>query len=62
MRDATDGRVQELVNTALEHTLDAMYGPPEYGGNHKLVGWSYTRWPGDRQPRGFTDREVSEPG
>ncbi|HET8536327.1 MAG TPA: gluconate 2-dehydrogenase subunit 3 family protein [Solirubrobacteraceae bacterium] len=62
MRDVTDARVQELVNTALEHTLDAMYGPPEYGGNHKLVGWSYTRWPGDRQPRGFSDREVSEPG
>jgi len=62
MRDTSDGQVQELVNTALEHTLDAMYGPPEYGGNHKLVGWSYTRWPGDRQPRGFTDREVSEPG
>lgn len=62
MRDTSDGQVQELVHTALEHTLDAMYGPPEYGGNHKLVGWSYTRWPGDREPRGFTDREVSEPG
>ena len=62
MRDVTDAKVQELVNTALEHTLDAMYGPPEYGGNHGLVGWSYTHWPGDRQPRGFTDREVSEPG
>jgi hypothetical protein len=62
LRDATDTRVQELVGTALDHTLDAMYGPPEYGGNHRLVGWSYTRWPGDRQPRGFTDREVSGPG
>ena len=62
LRDATDAQVQELVGTALDHTLDAMYGPPEYGGNHGLVGWSYTRWPGDRQPRGFTDREVSGPG
>ena len=62
LHDTTDARIQELVGTALEHTLEAMYGPPEYGGNHKLVGWSYTRWPGDRQPRGFTDREVSEPG
>jgi hypothetical protein len=62
LRDATDAQVQELVGTALDHTLDAMYGPPEYGGNHGLVGWSYTRWPGDRQPHGFTDREVSGPG
>jgi hypothetical protein len=62
LRDGTDAQVQELVGTALDHTLDAMYGPPEYGGNHRLVGWSYTRWPGDRQPRGFTDREVSGPG
>jgi hypothetical protein len=62
LRDGTDAQVQELVGTALDHTLDAMYGPPEYGGNHGLVGWSYTRWPGDRQPRGFTDREVSGPG
>jgi hypothetical protein len=60
--DATDPQVQELVDTALGHTLEAMYGPPEYGGNHGLVGWSYTRWPGDRQPRGFSNREVSEPG
>src|SRR4051794_16369188 len=32
LADATDARVQELVTTALGHTLDAMYGPPEYGG------------------------------
>jgi hypothetical protein len=62
LSDAGDARVRELVATALEHTLEAMYGPPEYGGNHHLVGWSYTHWPGDRQPRGFSDREVSQPG
>jgi len=62
LADQTDARVQELVATALGHTLDAMYGPPEYGGNQGLVGWRYTNWPGDRQPRGFTRREVSEPG
>lgn len=62
LADQTDPQVQELVSTALGHTLEAMYGPPEYGGNHGLVGWGYTQWPGDRQPRGFTRREVSEPG
>jgi len=39
-----------------------MYGPPEYGGNRSLVGWGYTRWQGDLQPRGSTDAEVSQPG
>jgi hypothetical protein len=62
LSDATDDRVQELLRTALDHTLEAMYGPPEYGGNRGLVGWRYTHWPGDRQPSGFTHPEVSEPG
>ena len=38
-----------------------MYGPPEYGGNRNLVGWSYTRWAGDSQPRGYADSVVSRP-
>jgi hypothetical protein len=62
LSDQADDRVQELVRTALDHTLEAMYGPPEYGGNRGLVGWRYTNWPGDRQPRGFSRREVSGPG
>ena len=62
LADVSDAQLQELVTTALDHTLEAMYGPPEYGGNHGLVGWSYTHWPGDRQPRGFSDGEVSQPG
>ena len=62
LADQADAQLQELVSTALAHTLEAMYGPPEYGGNRGLVGWHYTNWPGDRQPRGFSRREVSEPG
>ena len=38
-----------------------MYGPPEYGGNRGLAGWGYTRWPGDVQPRGYRDDEVTGP-
>jgi Gluconate 2-dehydrogenase subunit 3 len=41
------------------HAIEAMYSVPEYGGNAHLVGWHEIRWPGDRQPRGFTDEEVS---
>ena len=62
LSDQSDDRVQEIVGAALANTLEAMYGPPEYGGNKGLVGWKYVDWPGDVQPRGYTDAEVSEPG
>ena len=62
LSDLSDSAVQELVTTAFNDTLDAMYGPPEYGGNRDLVGWSYTHWDGDTQPRGHTDAEVTQPG
>jgi hypothetical protein len=62
LADLTDGDTQAFVGAALANTLEAMYGPPEYGGNQGLAGWSYTNWPGDVQPRGFTDAEVSTPG
>lgn len=60
--DLTDGDVQSLVGTAFAHTLEFLYGAPEYGGNRGLIGWSYTRWEGDRQPTGFSDDEVSLAG
>ena len=62
LSDQTDGDLQTFVGAALANTLEAMYGPPEYGGNRSLVGWGYTRWQGDLQPRGSTDAEVSQPG
>src|SRR5947209_15601913 len=61
LSDLSDNAVQELVTAAFSDTLDAMYGPPEYGGNRGLAGWSYTRWDGDTQPRGHTDAEVTQP-
>lgn len=42
------------------HAIDGMYSPPEYGGNAGLVGWTEISFPGDVQPRGFTDAEVSD--
>ena len=44
-----------------EHAVEGMYGAPEYGGNRNRVGWSYIGFPGDVQPRGYTDEEVSGP-
>ena len=62
LSDQSDDQVQELVGAAFSNTLEAMYGPPEYGGNRNLVGWGFTHWDGDTQPRGHTDAEVSQPG
>ena len=44
-----------------EHACEGMYATPEYGGNRELVGWKLIDFPGDVQPRGFTDEEVSGP-
>jgi hypothetical protein len=61
LSDMTDSAVQDFVGMAMSHTIDAMYGPPEYGGNRDLVGWTTTGWPGDVQPRGYTVAQISEP-
>jgi hypothetical protein len=60
LSDLTDGKVQELVGAAFANALEAMYGPPEYGGNAHLAGWKFLGWPGDVEPRGYTQAEVSE--
>lgn len=31
---------------------------PEYGGNANLVGRQDIQWPGDIEPRGYTDAKV----
>jgi hypothetical protein len=62
LSDPSDDAVQSFVGTALSNTLDAMYGPPEYGGNHNLAGWQSVDWQGDTQPRGFSAAQVSSPG
>jgi gluconate 2-dehydrogenase subunit 3-like protein len=61
LTDPSDSQTQELVGAALANTLEAVYGAPEYGGNHGLVGWRPLNWPGDVQPRGYSPAQVSEP-
>jgi hypothetical protein len=41
------------------HAIEGFLSVPEYGGNADLVGWNEIRWPGDSQPRGYTQEEVS---
>ncbi len=64
--DERDERLRDRAHrdfTALvyDHACQGMYGPPEYGGNRDLVGWRSMDFPGDVQPRGWTDDEVSRP-
>jgi hypothetical protein len=61
LSDQSDTQTQEFVGAALANTLEAMYGPPEYGGNRNLAGWAPNRWIGDRQPAGFPAASVSSP-
>jgi hypothetical protein len=50
---------RELRGLLYEHACEGAYGPPEYGGNRDLAGWHAIEFPGDSQPRGYTDDEVS---
>jgi hypothetical protein len=50
---------RELRRVLYEHACEGAYGPPEYGGNRDLAGWNTIEFPGDSQPRGYTDDEVS---
>lgn len=56
--DQTDGTVASFVGTVFGETIKAMYGAPEYQGNHDLVGWGFTNYDGDVHPRGFTNEQV----
>jgi Gluconate 2-dehydrogenase subunit 3 len=49
----------ELQAVLYGHACEGAYGAPEYGGNRDLMGWRVIEFPGDVQPRGYTDEEVS---
>ena len=49
----------ELRRVLYIHACEGAYGPPEYGGNRDRNGWRAIEFPGDSQPRGYTDDEVS---
>lgn len=60
-QDAVLDTLREFTEMLYEHCCEGMYGPPEYGGNRECVGWRSIRFPGDVQPRGYSDSEVSGP-
>ncbi len=55
-----DPKVATLVSIATVHTMEFMYGPPEYGGNRDLVAWETIAFDGDVHPRGYTDEQVEQ--
>jgi hypothetical protein len=61
LEQGDDPRVQAMLDLAVPHTLEFLYGAPEYGGNRGLVGWRTTDYEGDTQPRGYTREEVLHP-
>ena len=49
-----------FTDLLLEHTIEACYSVPEYGGNPDGVLWASIGFPGDVQPRGYDDAQVTE--
>jgi hypothetical protein len=49
----------DLRRLLYEHACEGAYGAPEYGGNRDTAGWRAIGFPGDVQPRGYTDDEVT---
>lgn len=63
-RDEQDTRLDEnpdFKRLLYEHACEAVYGDPVYGGNVDRSGWQFIAFPGDSQPRGWTDTEVTNP-
>jgi hypothetical protein len=52
------GSAVSFTQLLFGHTIEGMYAVPEYGGNANLVGWRDIYFPGDVQPRGYTNAEV----
>ena len=57
-QDACLDAVPEFKQLLYEHACEGAYGAPEYGGNRDVAGWRAIGFPGDVQPRGYTDDEV----
>lgn len=49
----------EFKALLFEHVCEGLYGDPAYGGNRDGMAWREIDFPGDSQPRGWTDEEVA---
>jgi hypothetical protein len=60
-QDERLARASRFTDLLYEHCCEGMYGAPEYGGNRDGTAWASIAYPGDVQPRGWTDAEVAGP-
>jgi len=58
-QDARLAAIPDFRALLYQHACEGAYGAPEYGGNRDLAGWRAIGFPGDVQPRGYTDAEVA---
>jgi len=58
-QDARLDAVPAFKDLLYRHACEGAYADPEYGGNRDRAGWRAIRFPGDVQPRGYTDEEVT---
>ena len=58
-QDARLDALSEFRSLLYEHVVEGAYAAPEYLGNRDLAGWTAIGFPGDVQPRGYTDEEVA---
>lgn len=61
LRSNQDPDVAAMLGLAVPHTFETCFGAPEYGGNRRTRGWQAIGFEGDRQPHGYTRREVVDP-
>ena len=60
-RSVVSGFDEEFVKVAYEHAVEGTYGDPVYGGNYLSLGWAAVGYEGDRQPLGYTARQMAHP-
>jgi len=61
LQTTQDPDVTAMMGVAVTHAFEGTWGAPEYGGNRDGLGWEGIGFDGDRQPRGYTDEEVTDP-
>lgn len=58
-QDARLDALPDFKALLYQHACEGAYAAPEYGGNRDGAAWRAVQFPGDVQPRGYTDAEVS---
>ena len=61
LASSEDPAVRAMLDVVVPHTFEFLFGAPEYEGNHRQKGWKAIGFDGDRQPRGYSRREVTRP-